>query len=152
MDIVSPEDSLEPYALVIAPVYYMVKGDIDERIRRLSAGEARSSPLFQRNGAENDLVTLGGYPGKLRDILGIWVEEEDALPPEQDNAFCYRGKTYPARILCDLLHTETAEQIDEKGYLSDFYQGFPVLTRNRMGEGCAYFVATSSGDDFYRTF
>ena len=26
VDIVSPEDSLEPYALVIAPVYYMVNG------------------------------------------------------------------------------------------------------------------------------
>ena len=153
VDIVSPEDSLEPYALVIAPVYYMVKGDNDERIRRfVRRGGTFLTTFFSGMVQENDLVTLGGYPGKLRDILGIWVEEEDALPPEQDNAFCYRGKTYPARILCDLLHTETAEQIDEKGYLSDFYQGFPVLTRNRMGEGCAYFVATSSGDDFYRDF
>src|SRR5699024_1181599 len=93
VDIVSPEDSLEPYALVIAPVYYMVKGDNDERIRRfVRRGGTFLTTFFSGMVQENDLVTLGGYPGKLRDILGIWVEEEDALPPEQDNAFCYRGK------------------------------------------------------------
>lgn len=34
---------------------------------------------------ENDLVTLGGYPGELRDLLGIWVEEIDSLQPEMTN-------------------------------------------------------------------
>ena len=34
---------------------------------------------------ENDLVTLGGYPGELRKVLGIWAEEIDALLPGQHN-------------------------------------------------------------------
>ena len=33
---------------------------------------------------ETDLVTLGGYPGELRRLLGIWVEEIDALLPGPD--------------------------------------------------------------------
>ncbi len=34
---------------------------------------------------ERDLVTLGGYPGELRKLLGIWSEEIDALAPEHYN-------------------------------------------------------------------
>ena len=45
----------------------------------LSAGGTFLTTFFSGMVQENDLVTLGGYPGKLRDILGIWVEEEDAL-------------------------------------------------------------------------
>ena len=101
---------------------------------------------------ENDLVTLGGYPGKLRDILGIWVEEQDALPHDVSNEFTYHGEKYPATLLCDLLHLEGAKQLDESGYGKDFYQGMPVLTRNSYGEGKAYYVATASDEKFYRKF
>ena len=153
IDIVSPEQSLDAYSLVIAPVWYMVKGNNDENIRSfVQRGGTFITTFFSGMVQENDLIVPGGYPGKLRDILGIWVEEEDALPPDQENEFRYHGKTYPARILCDLLHPEGAEQIDEKGYLSDFYAGFPVLTRNHVGEGYAYFVAASSNEEFYRDF
>ena len=97
---------------------------------------------------EHDLVTIGGYPGKLRDILGIWVEEEDALPEDAANSFTYGGTTYPAVLLCDLLHTEGAEALCS--YEKDFYAGMPVLTRNRFGKGCAYYMAARSNADFYR--
>jgi beta-galactosidase GanA len=30
---------------------------------------------------ENDRCIFGEYPGKLKDVLGIWVEEVDALRP-----------------------------------------------------------------------
>jgi beta-galactosidase len=98
---------------------------------------------------EHDLVTTGGYPGKLRDILGIWVEEEDALPETKENSFTYQGTTYPATLICDLLHTEGAEALCS--YEQDFYAGMPALTRNSFGKGTAYYVATRSNADFYRT-
>lgn len=153
VDIISPEDDLSPYKLVIAPVLYMVKGSDDEKIRSfVSEGGTFVTTFFSGIVQENDLVTIGGYPGKLRDILGIWVEEEDALPKDSRNHFSYHGKTYPAELLCDLLHLEGAEQIDDSGYLEDFYQGFPVITKNRYGKGNAYYVATASEEDFYRDF
>jgi beta-galactosidase len=34
---------------------------------------------------QSDNVYLGGYPGPLRKMAGIWVEEIDALAPEQHN-------------------------------------------------------------------
>lgn len=74
---------------------------------------------------EHDLVILGGYPGKLRDILGIWVEENDALP-------------------------EGAEEISS--YKEDFYANTPVITKNSFGKGSAYYVGTRSNDEFYAAF
>ena len=99
---------------------------------------------------ENDLVFTGGYPGKLRDILGIWVEETDALPAYMKNRFSWNGKEYESGVICDIMHMEHAKAL--ACYEKDFYEGTPVLSRNELGEGRAYYVATRSGGDFYADF
>ena len=58
--------------------------------------------------------------------------------------------TYPAELICDLLHTETA--VSYCGYESDFYKGMPVITENHFGEGNAYYIATASNESFYEKF
>lgn len=151
VDMIGVEDDLSKYSLVIAPVLYMVKGNYDERIRTFVKNGGRFlTTFFSGYVDEHDLVTIGGYPGKLRDILGIWVEEEDALPKEMENSFSYQGKTYPAKMLCDLLHTEGAQTLTS--YEKDFYAGMPVLTKNAFGTGYGYYVATSSDDTFYEDY
>lgn len=151
VDIIGAEDDLSKYKVVIAPVLYMVKENYDEKIRSfVKAGGSFLTTFFSGYVNENDLVTTGGYPGKLRDILGIWVEEEDALPEGCSNSFTYEGETYPAGLICDLLHTEGA--ISRCSYESDFYKGMPVITENRFGNGCAYYMATSSKEAFYLKF
>lgn len=151
VDMIGVEDDLSPYALVVAPVLYMVKTGYDEKLREYVKNGGRFlTTFFSGYVDEHDLVTIGGYPGKLRDILGIWVEEEDALPEDMHNSFHYQGKTYPASLLCDLLHTEGAESLSV--YNEDFYAGMPVLTKNAFGKGFGYYVATSSDDVFYRDY
>lgn len=151
VDIIGVEDTLDSYKIVIAPVLYMVKGDYDEKIRSYTkAGGIFVTTFFSGIVQENDLVTLGGYPGKLRDIFGIWVEEIDALANGQENGFVYEGTHYPAKLLCDIIHTEGAEALC--GYESDFYAGFPVITKHAYGQGIAYYVATASDDAFYKKF
>ena len=153
VDIVSSKDDFSKYKVLLAPVWYMVKEDDDESVRRyVKEGGTFVTGFFSGIVQENDLVVTGGYPGKLRDILGIWVEESDALPNGVENSFFYRDVRYPACILCDLIHLEGAEQIDESGYEADFYKGFPLLTRNSFGEGRAYYVAASSSSKFYHAF
>ncbi len=151
VDMIGVENDLSKYSLVIAPVLYMVKGNYDEKIRAFVKNGGRFlTTFFSGYVDEHDLVTIGGYPGKLRDILGIWVEEEDALPKEMENSFSYQGKTYPAKMLCDLLHTEGAQALTS--YEKDFYAGMPVLTKNAFGKGYGYYVATSSDDAFYEDY
>jgi beta-galactosidase len=111
---------------------------------------------------ENDLCFLGGFPGPLREVLGIWAEEIDALyegdrngvVPVAGNALGLSGE-YEARELCDLIHADSASESVEilATYASDFYAGRPALTVNRYGQGKAYYIASRNEerflDDFY---
>lgn len=153
VDIVGPEDDLDKYSLLIAPVLYMTKTGYDEKIREfVKAGGTFVTTFFSGIADEHDLVIPGGYPGRLRDILGIWVEEEDALPAGAQNGFEYNGERYPAMLLCDLLHPESDTVSVLGRYESDFYAGMPVVTKNKFGKGCAYYVATRSDTKFYCAF
>lgn len=151
VDIIGAEDDLSKYKVVVAPVLYMVKDGCDEKIRSfVQNGGSFLTTFFSGYVDKNDLVTIGGYPGKLRDILGIWVEEEDALPEGTANSFTYEGTTYPAELICDLLHTEGA--VSFCSYESDFYAGMPAITDNTFGSGHAYYMATASNEAFYLKF
>ncbi|MGN0395299.1 MAG: beta-galactosidase [Coprococcus sp.] len=150
VDIISFDSDFSKYKLIIAPVLYMVRTGEDEIIREyVRNGGSFMTTFFSGYVQENDLVITGGYPGRLRDILGIWVEEEDAYPQDKCNYFGYNGEEYPANMLCDLMHLEGAEPMDDNGYRDDFYKGMPVITVNNFGEGRAYYVGTSSTDEFY---
>ena len=157
VDIIRPDADLSGYKIVIAPVLYMLK-----------PGAAASIENFVRNGGifittffsgivnENDLVALGGYPGELRKLLGIWSEEIDALFPDMKNSMemvkpvkGLKG-SYSCGMLCDLVHLEGAEALAVYG--SDFYSGMPVLTRNSCGAGEAYYIASDPEQSFLDDF
>lgn len=149
-DLISVDADFSRYKVIIAPVLYMVKPGLDEKLREfVKNGGTLLTTFFSGYVDETDLVTLGGYPGKLRDILGIWVEETDALPPHAVNHFTWKGRQHEARLLCDLLHSEGAQVLT--AYDDDFYAGMPVLTRNPFGKGSAYYMATRPDADFYGT-
>jgi beta-galactosidase len=75
------------------------------------------------------------------------VEESDALPEGHTNHFTWESDRHEITLLCDLLHSEGAEVLTT--YEEDFYAGMPVLTRNRYGNGDAYYVAVRSDAKFY---
>ena len=151
VDLVGVTDDLSSYKLVIAPLLYMCKDGFDEKVRSfVKQGGVFLTTYFSGYVEDHDLVVTGGYPGRLKDILGIWVEESDALPPEESNLFTYNEKTYPAGVLCDLLHLQGAKAL--ASYEKDFYEGMPVLTENKFGEGKAYYVAARSSEEFYTDF
>ncbi|MGN1193693.1 MAG: beta-galactosidase [Dorea sp.] len=150
VDIIGVDDDISKYKIVIAPLLYMTKKGYAEKLEAfVKAGGTFITTYFSGIVDEHDLV-IGAYPGDLKEMLGIWVEEQDALPEGEQNAFLYGGERYPADMLCDLLHLEGAEGLSF--YEKDFYQGMPVVTRNRYGEGSAYYVATRSTPEFYQHF
>ncbi|MEC0211925.1 beta-galactosidase [Paenibacillus ehimensis] len=147
-DMIGVEEHLERYEVVIAPVMYMVKPGFAERVEVfVSRGGTFVTTFFSGIVNEHDLVTLGGYPGKLRKVTGIWAEEIDALFPDRHNQMVMRSPrghlegSYNCGILCDVIHAEGAEVVAEYG--SDYYRGMPSLTVNRFGKGKAWYVASS---------
>lgn len=150
-DIISVDDDLSQYDIVIAPILYMTKGNYDEKLKEyVKNGGTFVTTFFSGYVDENDLVITGGYPGKLKELMGIWVEESDALPPEFHNHFDFEGKEYTCELLCDLMHLEGAEAL--ASYKEDFYAGMPVITKNAYGNGSAYYVGTRSSEAFYADF
>jgi len=145
VDVVRPEADLSKYDLVIAPMLYMLRpgvaGHLTEYVRK---GGTLVVSYFSGIADENDLATLDGYPGELREVLGIWVEEHDPMLEDQTVEVHAEpwGRVqgcYKAGILCDLLHLEGATA--RASYASEFYAGRPVITENRYGEGKALYVA-----------
>ncbi|WP_322922714.1 beta-galactosidase [Paenibacillus campi] len=153
VDIVSVDSDLSGYKLVIAPVLYMVKPGLAAKLEQFTAnGGTFVTTFFSGIVNEHDLVTLGGYPGELRKLLGIWVEEIDALLPSMRNSIVMQttlgelSGSYECGMLCDLLHTEGADVLAEYG--TDFYKGMPVLTRHTFGQGEAWYVASDGEEAF----
>ena len=95
---------------------------------------------------ESDNVHLGGYPGPLRELAGVWVEEIDALAPEQTNTVAFSdGTKISCNMLCDLMHLETAESLAK--YEENFYAGMPAVTKNLYGQGVTYYIGTNMCDE-----
>ncbi|MFS0612997.1 beta-galactosidase [Lederbergia ruris] len=157
VDMIGVDEDLSKYDLVIAPVLYMVKGNYHEKLEKFVAdGGTFVTTFFSGIVDEHDLVTTGGYPGKLRKLLGIWSEEIDALHPDVYNRIIIKEKTdhlegeYPCNILFDLIHPEGAEVVAEYG--DDFYKGMPVVTKNKFGAGEAWYIASSPDSKFLQDF
>jgi len=161
-DVIDMDQPLDGYKLVVAPMLYMVRPGVAERLTAfVEGGGTLVTTYWSGIVDENDLCFLGGFPGPLRGLLGIWDEEIDALypddrvhvSPEPGNGLRLKG-FYEARELCALIHAETAQVLATYG--DDFYAGRPALTANRVGEGSAYYVASRNDDrflsDFYAAF
>jgi len=99
---------------------------------------------------ENDLCFLGGFPGPLKEVLGIWCEEIDALYPEDGNSFSWNGKDYDVIDFCELIHLRGADCLAV--YNRDFYKNRPAITVNRYGKGKAFFLAARTGQAFLNDF
>ena len=122
----------------------MVKPGIAEKLEAWTqAGGTFVTTFFSGMVDENDLVYLGGYPGPLRKLLGIWAEEIDALTPGQTNAVIVRGAVRgaaraltPCRLLCDRIHAGgRAKSWRPTARIST--RGEPAVTVNTFGAGRA---------------
>lgn len=153
VDIIFSDSELDRYDIVVAPMLHMVKPGVSERVESfVRRGGSFITIYFSGVVDETDLA-FEGYPGPLREVLGIWVEEIDALYEGQTNHIVMAGGsgTYTCGHLCDIVHAEGAEVLATYG--DDFYAGTPVLTANTYGAGKAYYIASDPEarflDDFY---
>ena len=135
------------YKMVVAPVLYMVKPGMKEALEEyVKNGGILVTTYMSGIVGESDNVYLGGYPGPLKEMAGVWVEEIDALAPEQHNIVTFKdGSRSTCKIVCDLMHLEGAESLGE--YTEDFYAGMPAVTRHSYGKGKLYYIGTCMEED-----
>ncbi|WBY93387.1 beta-galactosidase [Enterococcus casseliflavus] len=140
VDLVPVDADLSKYKLVAAPVLYMIKEGMQERLTDfVKQGGALLTTYMSGIVDQSDNVHLGGYPGPLRELAGIWVEEIDALAPEQSNGVSLVNEDLSgtSNLVSDLIHLENAEALAH--YTSNFYAGMPAVTKNTFGDGTVYY-------------
>jgi beta-galactosidase len=136
----------------------MLKDGVAEKIKQfVKNGGTFVTTYLSGIANENDLCYLGGFPGPLKEVLGIWSEEIDALYDKDENYVVFdeanelgvRGE-YKAKELCEIIHLEGARDLAK--YKKDFYVGYPAVTVNNYGNGKAYYIAFRNNDDFVDDF
>lgn len=157
-DIVDMDGSLEGYDLVVAPMLYMYRGGIANKLEAFVAGGGTLvTTYFSGVVDETDLCFLGDTPGQgISDVVGIYVEEIDALYDEEENSAVLsenrlglRG-SYKIHRLCEVIHTKTAKAL--AAYGSDSYKGCPCLTENKYQDGRAFYIAGDAEYAFLKDF
>ena len=164
MDVISMEQDFSDYKLVIAPMLYMVKEGVGDRLKRFVANGGTLVFTYCTGWVnENDLCYLGGFPGNgLMEVAGVWAEELDPLYPQdknrivmKENATCSSGvgfaSEYEAHSLCERIHPKDGCKVLAV-YGDDFYAGEPVVTYNQYEQGHCYYIATRGEQKFYDDF
>ena len=160
VDIIDQTAALDGYDLVIAPMLYMLRDEMGQKLRAfVEAGGTAVATYWTGLVNETDLCYLGGWPGDgLGEVFGIWDEETDvlyegehnAVVAEAGNALGLSG-SYETHDLHALIHLKGATALGT--YKSDFYAGRPAATVNAFGKGSAYYIASRNDerflDDFY---
>ncbi len=151
-DVIDQTKDFGGYKLVVAPMSYMLREGFAERVGEyVKNGGTFVLTYVSGYVNETDLCFLGGFPGPLRKVMGVWCEELDSLYPEDRNSISYAGKSYETFDMCELIHAEGDTKVLGT-YEDDFYAKSPALTVNEYGKGKAYYIAARTQEDFLDEF
>ncbi|MGN6250320.1 MAG: beta-galactosidase [Marmoricola sp.] len=143
VDFVGPDSELGGYDLVIAPTLYLLSDEGAESIRSyVAAGGDLVLTYFSGVVDEHDHIRTGGYPGALRDVVGLVIEEYAPLLRDQQ-VILSDGRT--GRIWSERARASTAEVLAT--YQDGPAPGSPALTVNAFGAGRCHYVGTELDDD-----
>ncbi len=141
VDILSEDASLDGYRVIVLPMLYMFKLGLGERIRSfVQNGGTMIATTMCALVDENDHCAFGEYPGPLKEVLGLRIEETDALLQNAENRVSLDGESFPCTLLCDVIHLEGAKCLG--CFEQEFYAGSPAVTVNEYGKGRAYYIGT----------
>ncbi|WP_420823596.1 beta-galactosidase [Streptosporangium subroseum] len=170
-DFAHPSADLSAYGLVLVPSLYLISDADAANLRRYVEGGGTLLVSFLSGVAdEHARVRLGGYPGALRDLLGIGVEEFHPLPPDVAMTLSVPGggplssreeNPEPSgerpvedtgTFWSEHVHLRGAEALALYAgphASAAALSGLPAVTRNRYGAGTALYLSTRLTDDAY---
>ncbi|WP_433527892.1 beta-galactosidase [Micromonospora sp. CA-263727] len=145
-DTVTPGDPLDGYRLLVLPALYLAGDATADWVREYVRGGGHLLATYLSGAAdEHARVRPGGYPGALRDLLGVRAEEFHPLA-EGDHIPLAGGGT--GRIWAETLHLAGADAVTS--YAGGILDGRPAVTRHRWGAGTTWYVSTRPDEDTYR--
>ncbi len=142
-DVVVPSGAWNGHDVVVVPAVMLVDDGLESRLAAAADRGAHVVVTFASGIADlDDHVVPGGYPGALRDLLGIVSEE--FTPPRAGQAIHLDNGMVGDRWFEDVRTTDA--EVDASA-VDGPRPGGPALTRATRGDGAAWYVATWLDDE-----
>jgi beta-galactosidase len=142
--------SLDGYRVVLAPNLYSVSVEAAAWLSSYVAGGGQLACGFF-SGVVDELDHIhqavdgsgGGYPGPLREVLGVVVDEYWPVADDDAVQVLVGGHKYAATMWSEWLDATTADVVGVYG--SGTLRGRAAVTRNAFGSGAAWYVSCHLG-------
>ncbi|WP_460716361.1 beta-galactosidase [Nocardioides dilutus] len=142
-DVLPTGAPLEGYDVVVAPLLHVLPAPVADQLRDfVGRGGHLATTYFSGVVDENDHVWPGGYPGALRVLLGIRIEEFGPLL-DGDEVVLDDGST--GTRWTDRITSTTPDTHVIATYKTGPQAGRPAVTRRVVGGGSATYVSTRLG-------
>ncbi|MBR2283787.1 MAG: beta-galactosidase [Ruminococcus sp.] len=137
VDIPDPESELSGYRLIIAPMLYMFRSGIQDKLREfVRSGGILIATALTGTADSTDLCFTGeATEEKLSDVFGCWTEETDALDDGEYKDIFPDGRV---KLLWERVRLTSGETAAE--FHDPFFGDSPAVVKNRFGKGTAYRV------------
>ncbi|NME61460.1 beta-galactosidase [Bifidobacterium thermophilum] len=151
-DVVPLAGDWDRYEMVVLPSVYLLGENDARRVRDyVAAGGKLFATYYTGISDERDHVWLGGYPGAIRDVVG--VRSEEFAPMGDDDGVLDHLDLSNGTVAHDIAEviTSTADSARILAtYQADSWTGMngvPAITVNTYGEGRAAYVGCRLGAD-----
>jgi beta-galactosidase len=142
VDFVHPSADLTGYRLVVAPSLYLLSEASAKNLRSyVESGGHLLVSFFSGIADEHDTVHNGPYPGVLRDVLGLSIEEFHPLRAGETVSLSDGGRGF---LWSERVRTAGAASV--VAFEAGLDAGHPAVTRHGLGAGVAWYVATALDD------
>ena len=152
-DVVPVRGAWDGYEMVVLPSVYLLSEETTRRVRDYVVGGGRLVVTYYTGiSDEKDHVWLGGYPGSIRDVVGVRVEEfmpmGDDFTGVPDRLGLSNGAV--AHDIADVIGS-----VDESATVLATFKdnpwtgmdGVPAIVAHTFGEGRSVYVGARLGRD-----
>ena len=152
-DVVPVSSNWDEYEVVVLPSVYILSEETTRRVRDYVANGGRLIVTYYTGlSDEKDHVWLGGYPGSIRDVVGVRVEEfmpmGDDFPGVPDRLGLSNGAV--AHDIADVIGSVDGSATVLETFRDDPWTGMdgaPAIVANTFGEGRSVYVGARLGRD-----
>ena len=150
-DVVPVRGAWDGYEMVVLPSVYLLSKETTRRVRDYVVGGGRLVVTYYTGiSDEKDHVWLGGYPGSIRDVVGVRVEE--FMPMGNDfTGVPDRLELSNGAVAHDI--ADVIGSVDESATVLATFKdnpwtgmdGVPAIVANTFGEGRSVYVGARLG-------
>ena len=152
-DVVPVRGAWDGYEMVVLPSVYLLSEETTRRVRDYVVGGGRLVVTYYTGiSDEKDHVWLGGYPGSIRDVVGVRVEEFMPMGNDftgvPDHLELSNGAV--AHDIADVIGSVDGTATVLETFKDDPWTGMdgvPAIVAHTFGEGRSVYVGARLGRD-----